>query len=76
MQRGKETEMEKATFHDHLELIYECFGKEAPFITLNQAAKFLHKDRRTLEADKTFPLKKLGSRLEISKIQLARWMSA
>ena len=68
--------MEKSTFHEHLDLTYEHFGKDGPYITLNQAAKFLHKDRRTLEGDKTFPLKHFGCRQEISKIQLARWMSA
>lgn len=71
--------MEKPDYYAHLQLLYDHFGRETVFVPLNQAAKFLHKDPRTLEADQTFPIKKMGRRATIknvSLISLARWMSA
>lgn len=68
--------MEKELFHENLSLIYEHFGKDRPFVTLNEAAKFLRKDCRTLEADKTFPMRRIGAgkQWDVSLIALARWM--
>lgn len=71
--------MEKPDYYAHLELLYDHFGRDTVFVTLNQVAKFLHKDHRTLEADKTFPLKKIGrgaTQKNVSLVSLARWMSA
>lgn len=71
--------MEKPDYYAHLDLIYDHFGRDSVFVTLNQVSKFLHKDPRTLEADPTFPLKKLGRHATIknvSVVSLARWMSA
>lgn len=71
--------MEKPDYYEHLNLIYDHFGHDTVFVPLNQVAKFLHKDPRTLEADPTFPMKKMGKRAtlkNVSVISLARWMSA
>ena len=47
---------------------------DRPQITINEAAKYLHMDRRTLLANKKFPYRKVGSRYYVSLICLARWM--
>lgn len=48
------------------------FGK--PQITLREAARYLHKDPRTLLGDKSFPYRKRGGRYLVSLVGLARWM--
>lgn len=71
--------MEKPDYYAHLTLLYDYFGRESVFVPLNRVAKFLHKDPRTLEADRTFPIKKMGrgaSVKNVSLVSLARWMSA
>lgn len=45
-----------------------------PMITINEAAKYLHMDRRTLLADRKFPYRKSGNRYLVSLVALARWM--
>lgn len=70
--------MEKPDYYAHLEQVRDHFGQDAVFVPLKQVAKFLHKDPRTLEADRTFPIKKMGRNAAIknvSLVALARWMS-
>lgn len=73
--------MEKELFHHHLEELYRVFGRDTVFISLRQAASYCHKNPRTLESDKTFPVKVLGSTKSGRKVQnvplinLARWLS-
>ena len=67
--------MEKELFHENLQALYERFGEDAVFISIAQAAKYLKRDRRTLEADKTFPLKKIKTRQAVPIKSLARWLS-
>ena len=55
-----------------LEELKKTFDK--PQITLAEAARYLRKDRRTLLADRTFPVKKRGGRYLVSLVSLARWM--
>lgn len=57
-----------------LEELKQTFGK--PQITVQEAARYLKKDRRTLLADRTFPYKKRGGRYLISLVSLARWMGS
>ena len=45
-----------------------------PMITVAEAARYLHKDRRTLLNDRTVPCKKKGGRWLVSLVALARWM--
>ena len=47
---------------------------DRPQITVQEAARYLHKDRRTLLADRTFPCKKRGKRYLVSLVALAKWM--
>lgn len=55
-----------------LEELKATFDK--PIITVREAARYLHKDPRTLMADKSFPYKKRGGRYLVSLVALARWM--
>lgn len=55
-----------------LEELKQIFDK--PQITVQEAARYLRKDRRTLLADRTFPYKKRGNRYLVSLVALARWM--
>lgn len=67
--------MEKELFHANLSALYDRFGADAVFITINQAAQYLKRDRRTLMADKTFPLKQIKARQLVPVMGLARWLS-
>lgn len=55
-----------------LEELKKVFDR--PQITVREAARYLHKDPRTLMADKHFPYRKCGGRYLISLVALARWM--
>ena len=55
-----------------LEELKKVFDK--PMITVREAARYLHKDPRTLLGDRTFPYKKRGGRYLVSLVALARWM--
>ena len=55
-----------------LEELKRVFNK--PQITVAEAARYLHKDRRTLLSDRTFPYRKSGGRYLVSLVSLARWM--
>ena len=69
--------MEKELYHEHLERLYQRFGRDVTFISLAQAASFCGKDRRTLMADKTFPLRRIGTNThyDVPVINLARWLA-
>lgn len=68
--------MEKATFHDELERLYERFSRDCVFVHLSDAAKYCKMDPRTLLADKTFPYKKLGRKYQVPIVGLARWIAS
>ncbi len=53
-----------------LQAAYPGEGK----ISLRQAAKYLGCDVRTLQGNRSFPLKKVGSRYWVSLAAMARWM--
>lgn len=57
-----------------LEALYEQFGRGRRTISLREAARYCHKDARTLQADKTFPLKQQGKQYEVSILRLAGWL--
>ncbi len=66
--------MEKATFHAHLTALREKFPK-GEMIYLKDAAQYLDIDYRTLQGDRTFPMKKIGRNYYVSIINLARWQA-
>ena len=68
--------MEKSAYHDHLTRLREKFpGQET--INLKDAASYCGIDYRTLQAEKSFPVKRLGARLYIVPIiNLARWLAS
>ena len=71
--------MEKELFHENLEMLYAHFGRDTVFVPLKQAAAFLRKDPRTLQADKTFPIKRIGKGKRVTNnvplVSFARWLS-
>ncbi len=67
--------MENELYHQNLEALYEHFGRDQPMVSLHAAAKYLHKDERTLHRDRTFPIKTFGSRrYAVPLTGLARWL--
>lgn len=77
---------ERPETHDHLEALYERYGKDTVFISLNEAAKYCKVDVRSLQSDKTFPIKIIGARdpkakrikqrYRVPLINFARWLGA
>jgi hypothetical protein len=65
----------KESYYACLEELHRVFGEDATMLTIDAAAKYLHKNYRTLLADKTFPAKKIGGRYEIYIVNFARWLS-
>ena len=55
-----------------LEELKQEFGK--PMITVTEAARYLHKDYRTLLGDHRFPYRKIKKRYMVSLVALARYM--
>jgi Rad3-related DNA helicase len=66
--------MERELIAEQIERIYEVFPERPPMLTLKQAAGYLHRDARTLMADRRFPIKRSGRYYLISTVNLARWM--
>jgi len=66
--------MEKELFYDNLAALNDRFG-DALFITMKDASAFLGCDYRRLQADRTFPIKRIGRRDMVNKIALARWLA-
>ena len=58
-----------------LSMLYEAFPDKPPYISMNAAAKYCHTDARRLEADRTFPKKRLGKRTVVPLVALAHWLS-
>lgn len=59
-----------------LEALKEAFPDRAQ-ITVQEAARYLHMDPRTLKQPKyKFPYRKRGSRYLISLVAMAKWMAA
>lgn len=65
---------EKEDYQENLRLITEKFGG-VQLIPLKEAAAYCGADIRSLQSDKTFPVKKLVSRYYVSAVGLARWLS-
>lgn len=66
--------MEKATFHEQLTALRERFP-EGELIGIKAAAQYIGCDYRTLQADRTFPIKRIGRYYMVSVINLARWLA-
>lgn len=67
--------MEKELFHENLSALHERFGADTVFLSMDAAAKYCKRDRRTLLADRTFPAKKIGKSYHVNVIALARWLA-
>lgn len=67
--------MEKATYHEQLTALREKFP-EGELIGIRDAARYIGCDHRSLLADRSFPLKKIGQYYKVSIINLARWLAA
>jgi len=68
--------MDQDTYHQNLEFLYERFGRDRAFVALSEIAPVLGFDKRTLESDKTFPVKRINSAVKVNLMAAARWMSA
>ena len=66
--------MEKELYREHLCRLREVFP-DTDFITVTEAAKYLHVDKRTLLNDKHTPTVKIRTRYVIPLINLARWLA-
>lgn len=66
---------EKECFRDWLVELHGAFGDDVALIPVSKVAKYLKKDYRTLIADKSFPVKRIGGRFEVPIVGLARWLS-
>lgn len=65
---------EKADYRENLALLKEAYpGKLV--LTIHEACKVLHRDRRTLLKDKAFPAQMVGGKYSIPITGLARYMS-
>lgn len=68
--------MEKEMFRENLKDLYTQFGDDAVLLSVNQVAKYLKRDRRSLLADKTFPARKRGNgKIDVPIKSLASWLS-
>lgn len=47
----------------------------SPFLSMSAAARFLHRDVRTLQRDSTFPRKRIGKRDLVPVERLAVWLA-
>lgn len=66
--------MDKETFHEHLTALRKRFP-DRELIFLKDAAAYIGCNYRTLQADRTFPIKKIGRFYMVSIINLARWLA-
>ena len=66
---------EKMDYRAWLEELHAVFGSEVAVIPVTKVSKYLGKNYRTLLADKTFPAKKIGGRIDVPIVGLARWLS-
>lgn len=67
--------MEKEMFHEHLSALKSYFGEDANLIPITKVAKYCKLDYRTMLADRTLPMKRIGRRYYVPLIGLARWLS-
>lgn len=65
--------MEKADYRDNLERLSKRFsGELIPFL---EVCEYLGTTSKVLNADKTFPKKKIGGRYFVTVVALAKWLS-
>ena len=67
--------MDAELYHANLQCIYDRFGEESMTIPFGAVAEWLGVDRRTLQRDRTFPIKKIGRAWVCAKPALASWLS-
>lgn len=66
--------MEKENYYAQIADLKETFPGVKQ-ITITEAARYLGVDPRTLKADKSFPVKKLGGRYMVNLINFGRWLA-
>lgn len=66
--------VEKAAYRDVLERLLLAFGGR-DILTMHEVCRYLHRDPRTLLADRNFPAKKIGRSRVIHTAALARYLS-
>ncbi len=66
--------MERDGFYAVREALIDRFG-DVGMVTINDAAKYLNIDRRTLIRSKGFPMCKVGRQYRVPLIPLARWLN-
>ena len=67
--------MERQGFYENRAELAEAFGAKARLVPLNQVAAYLGVDRRTLLADRSFPVRKVGNQYIVPLVNLARWLN-
>lgn len=66
---------ERIDYEQNLLRLIDHFGDMGEAVPLRKAAKYIGISARRLQADKTFPLKKVCGRYYVSLVGLARWLS-
>ena len=65
--------MEKPGYRDALERLLNVFGGR-DVLDMGEVCQYLHRDRRTLLQDKSFPAKKIAGKYLINITALARYL--
>lgn len=58
----------------NIDMLQQQFGQR-PMVPLQEVARYLHKDPRTLKAERTFPIKRICGSYVVPLTALAGWMS-
>ena len=70
--------MEKAAYRDVLERLDAVFP-DRDILTIGEVAAYMHQDRRTLLADRAFPViekqRRKGATVHVHKAALARYLA-
>lgn len=66
--------MERAGFYETRAALTERFGDKA-LLHIGEVCEYLGADRRTLLADESFPVRKVGNQYRVPLISLARWLN-
>lgn len=66
---------EREDYSGNLDLLLKKLGADTVTVSIDVAARVVGVDKRTLIADKTFPLKRAGRNYRVPVVGLARWLS-
>lgn len=65
---------EKEGYRDHLAFITSRFGEDKIALTVQETCQLLGIHPETMRYDKKFPKRKIGRRVIVPVVELARWM--